>query len=309
MTPESHPTGGSLLWQGVFLSFAAVLVLFEVVRGWRLGLLRQLMRLAALVAAYAAAFFGGRFLVPITRSFLKMPDFVLSALGGATLAFVVYAVVSSMGAILFKRTGEQDSRIVQLIYGFTGAIVGLFFGFFALWMIVVSVRVVGAVADAQIRSRSATVHASPDAASHALEVRRRFLGDGNEQSAGFAASLSRLKDSLELGALGNAVKQTDPVSPKTYDTLTKAVAVFSSPERARKFLSFSGARELSEHPKIIALRDDPEISEMIAQKRFLDLLRDQRIIDAANDPALAERIKKFDLQRALDYAMSSSNHE
>jgi len=309
VTPESHPTGGSLLWQGVFLSFAAVLVLFEVVRGWRLGLLRQLMRLAALVAAYAAAFFGGRFLVPITRSFLKMPDFVLSALGGATLAFVVYAVVSSMGAILFKRTGEQDSRIVQLIYGFAGAIVGLFFGFFALWMIVVSVRVVGAVADAQIRSRSSTVHAGPDAASHALEVRRRFLGDGNEQSAGFAASLSRLKDSLELGAFGNAVKQTDPVSPKTYDTLTKAVAVFSSPERARNFLSFSGARELSEHPKIIALRDDPEISEMIAQKRFLDLLRDQRIIDAANDPALAERIKKFDLQRALDYATSSGNHE
>jgi len=37
--------------------------------------------------------------------------------------------------------------------------------------------------------------------------------------------------------------------------------------------------------------DDPEISEMIAQKRFLDLLRDQRIIDAANDLALAERIK------------------
>jgi len=280
VTPESHPTGGSLLWQGVFLSFAAVLVLFEVVRGWRLGLLRQLMRLAALVAAYAAAFFGGRFLVPITRSFLKMPDFVLSALGGATLAFVVYAVVSSMGAILFKRTGEQDSRIVQLIYGFTGAIIGLFFGFFALWLIVVSVRVVGAVADAQIRSRSSTVHAGPDAASHALEVRRRFLGDGNEQSAGFAASLSRLKDSLELGALG-----------------------------ARKFLSFSGARELSEHPKIIALRDDPEISEMIAQKRFLDLLRHQRIIDAANDPALAERIKKFDLQRALDYATSSGNHE
>ncbi len=308
MSPESHPTGGSLLWQGVFLSFAAVLILFEVVRGWRLGLLRQLMRLAALVAAYAAAFFGGRFLVPITRSFLKMPDFVLSALGGATLAFVMYAVVSSMGAILFKRTGEQDSRVVQLIYGFAGAIVGLFFGFFALWLIVVSVRVVGAVADAQIRSR-ATVHASPDAASHALEVRRRFLGDGNEQSAGFAASLSRLKDSLELGAFGNAVKQTDLVSPKTYDTLTKAVAVFSSPERARKFLSFSGARELSEHPKIIALRDDPEISEMIAQKRFLDLLRDQRIIDAANDPALAERMKKFDLQRALDYAMSSSNHE
>jgi len=307
VTSEPQPIGGSLLWQIVFVSFAVVLVLFEVVRGWRLGLFRQLMRLAALVAAYAAAFFGGKLLVPMARPVLKMPDFVLSAVCGATLAFVAYAVVSSMGAFLFKRTGEQESRIAKLVYGFAGAIVGLFFGFFALWLIVVSVRAVGAVADAQVRSRSATVNASRDATSHALEVRRRFLGDGNQQSAAFAASVARLKNSLELGALGNAVKQMDPVSQKSYDTLAKLAAVFSNPERARKFLSFPGARELSEHPKIVALRDDPEISEIIAQKRFLELLQNQRIVDAANDPALVDRIKKFDLHAALDYATTSQN--
>ena len=48
---------------------------------------------------------------------------------------------------------------------------------------------------------------------------------------------------------------------------------------------------------------------MIAQRRFLDLLQAQRIIDAANDPVLADRIKKFDLQRALDYALQRNNHE
>jgi len=190
-----------------------------------------------------------------------------------------------------------------LIFGFAGAIVGLFFGLFTLWLIVVSVRVIGAVADAHVRSSSPTMHGAPDPISHAVEVRRRFLGDGTDQSAAFAASLARLKNSLELGALGNAVKQTDPISQKTYDTLTKAAAIFSSPQRAWRFLSFPGARELSEHPKIVALRDDPEISEMVAQKRFLDLLQDQRIIDAANDPALAKLVKKFDLQRALDYAV------
>jgi membrane protein required for colicin V production len=136
VTPESQATDGSLLWQGIFISFALVLVLFEVVRGWRLGLLRQLMRLAALVVAYAAAFFGGRLLVPIVRPLLKMPDFVLSALGGAILALVAYAVVSCTGAILLKRTGEQQSRLVQLIYGIAGAIVGLFFGVFALWQMI-----------------------------------------------------------------------------------------------------------------------------------------------------------------------------
>jgi hypothetical protein len=232
-----------------------------------------------------------------------MPDLVLSALGGAILAFVVYAVVSGMGAILFKRTGDQDSRSIQLIYGFAGAIIELFLGVFTVWLIVVSVRAVGAVAEAHVRSQPVTVHAARDPTSHALEVRRRFLGNENEQSAAFAASLARLKNSLELGRLGSAVKQMDPVSQKTYDTLAKVAAVLSNPERARRFLSFPGARELSDHPRIMALRDDPEISEMIAQRRFLDLLRDQRIVDAANDPALAERIKKFDLQAALDYAI------
>ena len=140
-----------------------------------------------------------------------------------------------------------------------------------------------------------------------MEVRRHFLGDGREQSAAFAASLARLKNSLELGRLGNAIKQTDPVSEKSYDTLAKIGAVISSPERAQRFLSFPGARELSEHPKIVALHDDPEISEMIAQRRFLDLLRNQRIIDAANDPVLAEGIKKFNFQRALDYALEQNS--
>ena len=152
VNPELRAVAGSPLWQAVFISFAVVLILFEVVRGWWLGLLRQLVRVAALVAAYAAAVFGGRLLVPIARPFLKMPDIVLSILAGAVLALVIYAFGTSMGMVLFKRTGQQNSKLVQLIYGFAGAIVGLFFGAFILWTIVVRVRAVGAVADAQVRS-------------------------------------------------------------------------------------------------------------------------------------------------------------
>ena len=303
VNPELQAVAGSPLWQAVFISFAVVLILFEVVRGWRLGLLRQLVRVAALAAAYAAAVFGGKLLVPIARPFLKMPDIVLSILAGAVLALVIYAFVTSMGMVLFKRTGQQNSKLVQLIYGFAGAIVGLFLGAFILWAIVASVRAVGAVADAQVRSRASSPEAGQSATLRALAVRRRFLSEPNTGSTALATSLARLKNSLELGPLGNAVKQTDPVPLKTYEMLEKVGRVFSSPERAQKFLTFPGARELSEHPKIVALRDDPEISEMIAQGRFLDLIQDQRLIDAANDPALANRIKKFDLQRALDYAV------
>jgi hypothetical protein len=300
--PELQAVAGSPLWQAVFVSFAVILILFEVVHGWRLGLIRQLVRVVALVAAYVAAFFGGRLLVPILRPFFKMPDIVLSILSGAVLGLVIYALVSGIGMILFKRTDQRNSKLVQLIHGFAGAIAGLFFGAFILWMVVASVRAVGAIADAQVHGRASSSYAGQSATLHALDVRRRFLSGSGEESTALAILLARLKNSLELGMVGAAIKRTDPIPPQTYEMLWKAGSVCSSPERAHRFLTFPGARELSQHPKIVALRDDPEISEMIAEKRFLDLIQDPRVIDAANDPALENRLKKFDLQKALDYA-------
>jgi len=199
--------------------------------------------------------------------------------------------------IFFRRTGQQNASLLRLIYAISGAAIGLFFGAFLFWMIVVSVRAVGALADAQLRGRLNSSAAGLDA----FEVRRHSLPQSEEST--LAALLTRLKNSLELGAIGNAITQTDPVPSKIYEMLGKVGNVVSNPESAQKFLTFPGAHELSEHPRIVALRDDPEISDMIEQRRFLDLLRDQRIIDAANDPALASQIKKFDLQRALDYAV------
>jgi hypothetical protein len=296
---------GSPLWQVVFISFAVILILFETVRGWRLGLMRQISRLVALGAAYAAGFLGGgSLLVPVVRPFFKVPDAMLSLLCGAALALVTYAVVSGVGAILFKRTSHQESGVVRIIYGSTGAIIGLFFGAFLLWLIVAGVRAVGALAEGQARSRSqAAAYGTQDPTSRAIEVRRRFLSDSDDSLASLAASLARLKNSLELPPLGKAVKQADPISQNIYQTLEKASSVFSSPERTQKFLTFPGAQELSEHPKIVGLRNDPEITELIAQKRFLDLLQNPRVIEVANDPVLAERIRKFDFQRALDYAL------
>jgi len=121
---ETQAAVGSPLWQVVFISFGVILILFEVLRGWRLGLMRQIMRLVALGAACAAAFLGGALVVPAVRPFLKMPDAVLSILCGAILAIAVYMVVSGSGAILFKRTSQQESGLLYLIYGFAGAILG-----------------------------------------------------------------------------------------------------------------------------------------------------------------------------------------
>ena len=87
-----------------------------------------------------------------------------------------------------------------------------------------------------------------------------------------------------------------------YQTLTDASVVLANPETAQRFLSHPAAAELSEHPKIVALRDDPEFNAMIREGRLFELLSHPKVVEAANDPDLAERVKRFDLKKALEFA-------
>jgi len=304
LNPQIQQTAGSPLWQVVFVSFALLLILFEVLRGWRLGVARQLARLVALIAAYFAAFFGGKFAVPIVRPFFKMPDALLSILAGAVLALMIYAIINGLGAIWFKRTRQHDSFLVRFLYGSAGAVLGFFFGAFLIWLLVVGVRSVGAVADARVRGQRGDATTLPQpGALHVVDVRRRPLSESSEELPPLITSLARLRNSLEMGVIGDAVKKTDIVPAKTYEVLGKVGQVVSSPKTAERFLSYPGARNLTEHPKIAALRNDPEISQMIAQGRLFELLQNEKIRAVLNDRSIIEQIKNFDLQRALDYAL------
>ena len=116
-------------------------------------------------------------------------------------------------------------------------------------------------------------------------------------------SLAKLKNSIELGPLGATVKAVDVIPAQTYETLGKVGTVASNPRSAERFLTFPGARELTENPKIVALRDDPEIIEMIQRQRYLELLQNPKLIEAMNDPVLARQVKSFKFLEALDYAL------
>lgn len=279
----------------IFVSFAFLLILFEVVRGWRLGAVRQAVRLFALGAAYAVAFFGGRMLLPLLRPFLRAPDLFISIVAGAILALVVYAGITTLSALLFKRTGQQSAGIARLLYGVCGAALGIFFGLFGVWLVVVAIRSAGAIANADIRTQTAAQH-------RLASLTARPQPSPNAPPTMMAA-IAKLKNSIELGSLGETVKAVDVVPAQTYQTLGKVGMMVSSPEGAERFLSYPGARELTENPKIVALRDDPEIIELIQQKRFLDLLQNPKLIEAMNDPILAAQVKSFDFQKALDYAL------
>jgi uncharacterized membrane protein required for colicin V production len=298
MNSQLQAAAGSPLWQIVFVSFALVLILFEIFRGWRRGLPRQVARLGALIAAYFAGYFAWKFFGPLVGMFLRLPDAFLSMIAGAIFALIIYAVVSGIGSALFRRTDQHDSFVVRLLYGSTGAVMGIFFGFFLVWLIVIAVRSIGSVANAEVREQ-----ANDASVVHAVDVRRRILGEPSEDEAPLTTSLARLKNSIEMGVIGNAVKKADVIPQRTYDLIEKVGQVAANPANAERFLEYPGARELSEHPKIIALRNDQEISQMLTQGHLLELIQDHRIIDAANDPELHARLKKFDLNAALNYAL------
>lgn len=290
-------------WQLVFLSFAAVVILLELVRGWRLGLMRQLVRGVAVLAGYACAVWGGVALVPFTRGIFKLPDAVLSMIGGAILALLAYVIITTLGTVLFKRTNQHEAGITRVLWGGSGAILGIFFGLFFVWLVFAGVRLIGSVAAAQVHSRELVAN------KMMMPVWNRPLQiEGKSKPAEVADSelattLAQMKTSLEGGSLGGALQQIDPLPPGIYRTLEKLGAVASNVESAERFLSFPGAHEIGEHPKVVVLRNDPVISDLIAHGRILELLQNQRLIEAANDPSLREKIRRFDLERALDYAM------
>jgi hypothetical protein len=290
-------------WQYVFISLTVVIILLEIIHGWRLGLVRQLVRVIAIVVAYSCAFFGAGATVPIMRSFFKLPDPILAVLGGAILAAILFAAINVTGAFLFRKTAQQKSRFVRLIWGSTGAFLGILLGLFTIWLAFAGIRMVGSVAEAQLRTQGPLMSAAgqPIGASE------------NQTASGVSpvpnplmAMLANMKNSLEIGRVGEAVRTIDPLPPSLYRVLEKAGQVASNAQSAGKFLSYPGAREISEHPKVVALRNDSRVMELIGSGHIYELMKNERMIEAMNDPALQARVKKFDLERALDYALKKN---
>jgi hypothetical protein len=234
------------------------------------------------------------------RSFFKLPDPILAVLGGAILAAVLFAAINLTGALLFRKTAQQESRFVRLIWGSTGAFLGILLGLFTIWLAFAGIRLVGSVAEARLRAQKAPTSAAGQPIGAAQTQTESAVSPLPNP---LMAMLANMKNSLESGRIGEAVRTIDPLPPSLYRVLEKAGQVAWDARSAGKFLSYPGAREISDHPKVVALRNDARVMELIASGHIFELMKNPRMIEAMNDPALQARIKKFDLEQALDYAL------
>src|ERR1043166_8192184 len=108
---------------------------------------------------------------------------MIPALGDAILAVAVYGIIASRGTILFKRTAQQSSGMVRLVYGLRGALIGICFGAFVIWLVLIGIRSVGSIADAQVKARPKSANSS------GLSARSRLPDEGPPDSAFDADSL------------------------------------------------------------------------------------------------------------------------
>ena len=274
---------GSPEWQRYIFIAATVFLIWEIWRGWKLGAVRGLLRLAALFCAWiggaTAAGASGTVLGFVT----KQPPLLAPAIVGLSVALIIYILISLLAGLLFKTT-DHHAGVVRWGFGAGGAICGLIYGLLLLWGGITMIRGIGALGELRL------VHAD-------LEGR-------SEQSERAALFFLKLKKSLELGATGRAFKSADPLPTSFYDNIVKISMVAGDQQALERFCQYPETLKIIANPHITALLQDPELEKASQSRNILPLIHNKHVQAAMNDPKLIAQFQAFDLTAALDYALA-----
>ena len=257
--------------------------------GWRQGVLRQLMTLAAIACAYAAAYFGASSAAPVF-AFLKYPPQVTTLIGGTAVGCATFLGLHGLRRWLFKRTAQQKNPTVRLSYGILGAILGVVFGSLVFLLTTGLVRAVSAVAKSRLGDIEKENHAAPILLP--------------EEPGPLVRNFAKLGTALDEGKSGEFLQRYDAVpATHVFATLAKLGIMVSRPEAVDRFLAYPGVEKLASHPKLVAVKDDPEIAEMLIHHSFVRLLRHEKVLALANDSEFSALMKQMEFEKALDFAL------
>ena len=273
---------GSAQWQQYIFIAASLFLLWELWRGWRLGAVRGLLRLAALFCAWIGGSTAAGATGTVVAFFSKVPPLIAPAVAGLTVGIGIYVGISIIAGLLFKKTGDH-AGVIRLGFGLGGAVCGLIFGLLFLWAGITLIRGMGALGELRV------VQARNEGRAHATEKTALFL--------------IKLKESLEIGVTGQTLKKADPLPTAFYDNIVKISMVAGSQQAIERFVQYPGTLKIIANPHITALIQDPALEKAAEKKNILPLLQNKHVQAAANDPLLLAQLKEFDLTEALNYAL------
>ena len=273
---------GSPVWQGALFFAATLFLIWEIWRGWRAGVVRAGIHLAAFVFSALIGLAAARMAAMPFGGLGEVPGFLAGLVVGGGLGLVVFFLIWFLGAILFKRTEHQGSGLFRLLWGLGGAAFGLLIGVFILWSGISLVRGMGALAQARVEQPR------QDNTTHPPRV---------------ASALVTLKDSLELGPAGKFLEAVDPIPPDFYDLILQIGKLSGDQETMMRFLQYPGIQQIMQSPQVVELVNNPAIIKASENRDLLSLISNKALLAAVQDPALSAELKKIDLRAALKFAL------
>lgn len=283
MLPEASPQ-----WQQAIFIVATLFLIYQVWRGWKLGAVRGLLRLAALFCAWI----GGSMAAGATGTFLalfsKIPPLLAPSVAAVVVGLIIYLVISFIAGLLFKRTDDHEG-IIRLLFGFFGALLGLIYGLMLLYGGITLIRGLGTLGELRL-----------------VQAQREARPVSSEP---MAQTVIKLKNSLELGESGGRLKGFDLLPTAYYDNIVKASMIAGNPQALQRFVQYPATLELLKNPKILAFLQDPALQKAADTRNFFPLLENKLFLSLLQDPELLAQLKNFDLTGAFNFALQGASEQ
>jgi len=277
--PEASP-----FWQNAFLGFVILIGAWSIWCGWRAGLVREVLALGGMFAGGFAGLAVGGGVGSIAGRIFPVPGLLVGLLVGLVVGVGIYLAIWFLGALLFKRTAQQRTLPLRLLYGIGGAAMGLLVGLSLVWGALLFVRGLGGFYEGRFLPAS--------------------LASGLPRPNVAEASLVKLKRSIEAGPTGRQLLAIDVMPENYYRIFDKLGRVAAQPVAMRRLLEYPAVQDLLSDPALVAITSDPAAAEEARGKSLAALMSNPRILAAANDPALIAKVEKIDIEGALDFALA-----
>ena len=246
--------------------------------------MRQAASLAGIALGAAAGFWLGPAIAPIVPTF-GFPQFLRPVFGGCLLGLAIWTAISILSSIIFRKTEEQGWGMIRLVYGLTGAGLGLLSGLLVLGLGALAVRSSGSFAEGVRKAGISAARGNPR--SPAVQEEH---------------PMSLLKRAIEESPAAQVLNALDPLSGKTYSRLERAGEMLASPQARKRLMSDPAMDVLSKNPKLIALMSDPSLQEALTSGDLGAILKNSRVQAAAADTQLLTLLRTLDLDAILERA-------
>jgi hypothetical protein len=274
---------GSPFWQATFLFVGLVFVIWQTWRGWRAGLFRSGVSLAAILLCFVMGFLVAELAAAPFGGLRYLPGFVAGVVVGGGLGVFLLFTIWLVGALTFKQTEHYGFGPLSFIWRIGGALFGFLIGLALLLGSISLVRSLGALLEPRVGGRELT--------------------EAPDLNARLTVGVVQLKKSLELGPVGPLLVAVDPLPPQ-FHRLAAQIGMFTGDqEKMQRFLQYPSIQDVLQNPRIASLFSDPELVRAWQDKDVLKIFNNQALADALKDPVVAEQLRKVDLSAALKFAL------